>query len=215
MSRGFCARLAALAFAAALPACSGLGTASNSPSGGSFTDRFTSTVFGSAATGAAKPETETLECPPIDVRQGASTYAVYGPGERSGPNIRYQGTIGETARECGYLAGTVTMKVGLQGRIIVGPVGGPGRIDVPLRIAVVHEGPNPKTVWTKAYRVSVDIPQGASNAVFEHIDGSISFPRPPANEIDSYVIYAGYDPQAPKEQPKARGRKTRQSTRTQ
>ena len=33
-----------------------------------------------------------------------------------------------------------------QGRIIIGPAGGPGKVDVPLRIAVVQEGVKPKTI---------------------------------------------------------------------
>lgn len=195
----------------ALAACSSIPGGGSSPSGGSFSDRFTSTVFGPPASGPAPRESESLDCPPIDVRLGASTYAVYGPGERNSNNVRYQGTIGETARECGFLAGAVNMKVGLQGRVIVGPAGGPGRVDVPLRIAVVKEGPSPQTVWTKVYRISVEIPSGSANAVFEHIDANVSFPRPPGNDLSAYVVYAGYDPAAPSAQDRPRSRKTRQA----
>ena len=36
------------------------------------------------------------------------------------------------------------MKVGIQGRVILGPSGRPGQIEVPLRIAVVQEGASPR-----------------------------------------------------------------------
>ena len=40
----------------------------------------------------------------------------------------------------------MTMKVGVEGRVLLGPAGGPGQVDIPLRMAVVQEGPAPKTV---------------------------------------------------------------------
>ena len=69
-----------------------------------------------------------------------------GEVEPAALDMRYQGTIIRTARECHVNAGVMTMKVGVEGRIITGPAGGPGTVDVPLRIAVVKEGVNPKTV---------------------------------------------------------------------
>ena len=39
----------------------------------------------------------------------------------------------------------VTIKVGVQGRVILGPAGrGPATIDVPVRFAVVREGVEPE-----------------------------------------------------------------------
>ena len=45
---------------------------------------------------------------------------------------RYQVSIGQTARECTPAGGVMTMKVGVQGRILLGPAGGPGQVDIPL-----------------------------------------------------------------------------------
>lgn len=187
------ARLAALACCIAIAGCSGLPGGGDS-SGGSFTERVRNSVLGAPATGAAPREPETLDCPPIDIRQGASTYTVYGTGEQNSTNVRYQGTVAETARECGFLGSNITMKVGIQGRVLIGPAGGPGRVEVPLRIAVVKEGPTPVTVWTKVYRVPVDV--SGVQTTFEHIEPGITFPRPPGADFENYVIYAGYDPQA-------------------
>jgi hypothetical protein len=55
-------------------------------------------------------------------------------------NLRYQGTIIRTAREC-----NVTPAWDHEGRRRMRhhrPAGGPGTVDVPLRIAIVHEGVN-------------------------------------------------------------------------
>ena len=84
---------------------------------------------------------------------------------RSAMNLRYQVGIGQTARECKLNGTTLTMRVGVQGRVILGPAG--GRADrLPLRLAVVHEGPQPKTIFTKLNRVPVTIPPGDGNVQF-------------------------------------------------
>ncbi len=89
----------------------------------------------------------------------------------------------------------MTMKIGIEGRAITGPAGGPGTIDVPLRIAVVQEGVNPKTITSKFAREQVTITSDADRGTFTHIDPDISFPMPqPAANIDAYVVYVGFDP---------------------
>ena len=93
--------------------------------------------------------TTDIECPDVEVRTGAATLMIGskpGRGEPAALDVRYQGSIIRTARECHVNAGIMTMKVGVEGRIITGPAGGPGTVDVPLRIAVVQEGMNPKTI---------------------------------------------------------------------
>ena len=162
---------------------------------------------------AANPVTD-IECPDVDIRTGAATLMVgSNPGENppAALNLRYQGTIVRAARECAVVAGTVTMKVGVEGRIIKGPAGGPGQIDVPLRIAVVEEGPKPKTVLSKFYRIPVAIGDEPYTS-FTKVDSSIAFPMPnPAGLIDSYIVYIGFDPsgaaQGVKQHPTRKSRK--------
>ena len=87
------------------------------------------------------------------------------------------------------------MKVGIEGRVITGPAGGPGTIDVPLRIAVVQEGIHPKTITSKFARVEVAVGSAVDRVLFTHIDPDISFPMPqPIADIDAYVVYVGFDP---------------------
>jgi hypothetical protein len=165
-----------------------------------ITDRMKSFFFGAptqdAGTGAAGEAAE-LDCPAVAVRQGASTLAISAPGSDSSPmSMRYQVTIGQTARECAALGGVVTMKVGVQGRVLLGPAGGPGRVDVPLRLAVVEEGTNPKPVFSKLYRFVVDVPPGQTAVPFVHVDQDVTFPMPRAGAFDNYVVYVGFDPSA-------------------
>jgi len=87
------------------------------------------------------------------------------------------------------------MKVGIEGRIITGPAGGPGAVDVPLRVAVVQSGVTPKPIVSNFGKETVTIDQQVDRAAFTHIDDNISFPLPrPLGLIDSYVVYVGFDP---------------------
>lgn len=153
-----------------------------------------------------------FECPDVTVRQGASTLtSSANPAEPSAMNLRYQVTIGTTARECRLAGNMVAIKVGMEGRVILGPEGAPGQIDVPIRFAVVEEGIDPKTIVTKLDRVAVTVPANDSNVLFRHVTEGLLFPMPKAGAIDSYVVYIGFDPLSAQEQrkpgPKAKPKK--------
>jgi hypothetical protein len=140
--------------------------------------------------GTAKAD---IDCPTVTVRTGASTWQVSAGG--SGPTqVRYQGSLGQLARECAVLGETMTMRVGIEGRVLVGPKGGPGSVNVPLRIALVQEGPQPKPIWSKFYSIPVSVPQGASQAIFSHVEDDLTFPIPASKNLDNYVVYVGFDP---------------------
>jgi hypothetical protein len=139
-------------------------------------------------------------CPPVDVRAGASTLMIP-PSGADALSLRYQGSIAELGRECNVSAGIMRMKVGIQGRVLVGPAGGPGQIDVPIRYAVVREGPEPRTVISKFSKLAVAIPPGQQTVLFTHVDSEIAFPMPPGLDIEAYVVYVGFDPIGEKQQP--------------
>jgi len=192
----------------------GCSSGSLSGSSGSSSPDLTDRIAGFFGTGGSSrpqqvagepPPPEEIDCPSVTVRHGASTLTVHAPSrEQSAMTLRHQGTIGRTARECRIVAGTVQMKVGVEGRIILGPAGGPGKVDVPLRFAVVREGPKPVTIVTKDYRVPVTIEAGSNNVPFVQIDEELTFPMPSAAELSNYVVYVGYDPDVLKPQPRRR-----------
>lgn len=190
----------------AVSACSspdGIGASPVSSGGGTFRERMAS-LFGSDSTAAAAttaPSFNDYDCPPINIRSGASTLMAHVPNqEPSATNLRYQVSIGQTARECAALGATMTIKVGMQGRVIIGPAGATGQIEVPIRMALVREGPEPKTIWTKLYRIPVGIPPNQPNVSFLHIEEDLTFPLPSAGELDAYVVYLGFDPDGVREQ---------------
>jgi len=157
------------------------------------------TTGGAAGVGGdANASASNIECPSVDVRTGAATLLIGskpGEGEPAALDVRYQGSIIRTARECHVNAGVMTMKIGVEGRIITGPAGGPGTVDVPLRIAVVHEGVNPKAIVSKLARIPVTVTGAVDRVTFTHVESDVTFPLPqPLADIDSYVVYVGFDP---------------------
>lgn len=133
------------------------------------------------------------DCPGATIRQGASAWA---QNDGQGPtNVRYQASIVQIARECAILGSTMTIKVGIEGRIVVGPKGGPGNVTVPVRVALVQEGPQPRPIVSKFYAVNVTVPQGANQVPFTQVDDDLTFPLPADKNLEKYVIYVGFDPQ--------------------
>lgn len=208
--------LCAVAFAGvalALGACGS--TSTSSLLSGSPLDLFSSsskaTKTDTAASGTETVSASDIECPEMKVRTGASTLMVGskpGDGEPAALDVRYQGTIIRMARECNVHAGMMTMKVGIEGRIITGPAGAPGTVDVPLRIAVVQEGLTPKPIVSKFAREQVTISSAVDRVTFTHIDNDLTFPLPqPLGLIDSFVVYVGFDPLGAKPEPRRPARR--------
>lgn len=210
---------AALVLAAALGACSSTdeffsGQPAPSEKSGSpgFADRFRN-LFGSGSEAQAAGATAAqagqggqggggstlsaleVDCPSVDIRQGASTLQMNAPGSDQALGLRYQASFGRTARQCSVNAGTLSIKIGVQGRLILGPAGAPGETQIPLRYALVREGIEPKTVWSKLYILPVSLPPGQPNVPFTHVSEDLAVPVPSQADLDKYVIYVGFDPQ--------------------
>jgi len=161
---------------------------------GSLSDMFTSSSAKAPQTVAgAQPD---VNCPPVEVRQGASTLTIGSTGNQSAMSVRYQGEFTREARDCAVVGGNMVMRIGVQGRVIVGPAGGPGQVEVPLRIAVVQETPGgARPITTKFVRIPVSVGGNEGNPLFTHIEEGVTFPVPtPTSSLDDYIAYVGFDP---------------------
>jgi len=207
-------RTALIMLAVLLSGCSSIGNmfGGSSSSSGASSDLLpaATTTSQASATPATPPD---FECPSVEIRSGASTLTITEGAARGSEGaplaLRYQGSIVRTARECIVNAGVVNLRVGIEGRIVLGPAGGPGEVHVPLRIAVVEEGANPKTIVTKLYRTVVAIPPDQGNSSFSYVAEDLSFPMPRGSAIEKYVIYLGFDPQAEPARPARPARRGR------
>jgi hypothetical protein len=187
---------------AAPPTASPPSTTSSSSFGSkisSFFSNSSATSHQSVTNTSTGAQQANLDCPMMDIRNGASTLQIPPPTEdqNSTMSLKYQGTFVRAARECAAVNQQMVMKVGVEGRIIVGPAGGPGQVDVPLRIAVVDETTaGTKMITTKFIRIPVTVAPGQGSVDFSHVEEGLSFPMPSAADLDSYVVYIGFDPLA-------------------
>jgi hypothetical protein len=196
----------------AAPAATPPVSAAASPSSNSLKDKIESFFASAGAASEPRPVVNTqqanVDCPLIDIRQGAGTLSIPMPppdGSNDAMSLKYQGTFVRAARDCKVINGQLVMKIGVQGRVIVGPAGGPGQVEVPLRLAVVDQSPaGSKTILTKLVRIPVMVTNDDAGAVFTHIEDDFAFPLPSSAELDNYLVYIGFDPIGAQEQDKAR-----------
>lgn len=186
------------------------GSRLGTPSNPVVTTGTTAGVTNSAPTGSltvgSGPDMQVYDCPPVTVRTGAATWQVT---DKPSGALKLQGTITRLARECAIAGPNMQVKVGIEGRVLLGEKGAPGPVKVPIRIAVVQEGPTPRTLFTKFFFVAVDLPRDQSQATFAVVEDLVSFPLLKPAEMDRHVIYVGFDPQGteakePKSKPAAK-----------
>jgi hypothetical protein len=140
-------------------------------------------------------------CPPVEVRVGTEALPIYERGHDGDDAwIRFQGSITKTARECHTLGDTLTIKVGIAGRLTAGPKGSPGNFTVPLRVAVVKQHGD-KVFYSQMSRAPVSITAPIYASDFAYVIDNISFKITPADR--DLIVYVGYDEGKPKAPPGA------------
>lgn len=184
--------LAGTALALSLAGCAGFNSQGTFGAPGTTVDGAAAsapvTASGTTVASGAGDGTE-VTCPPVTVRSGASTWQV----PAAGGGLRAQGTFGTLARECKVTAGQMNIRVGIEGRVILGDKGTPGAFTVPIRVALVQEGPNPVTITSKFFVVPVQILPNESQAGFAVVEEGITFPLPKGDDLERYIVYVGFD----------------------
>lgn len=133
-------------------------------------------------------------CPRFEIAPTEHQATVYEAG-RDGDElgVKHRGEIMRTARECAINAGQVSVKYGFSGRILLGPRGQAGRINLPAKITVVDGSGVPVT--EQSVTVSVDVtlenPIGYFSAV-----RTVTFPIPQGSRPGEYRLIVGF-PQMP------------------
>jgi hypothetical protein len=130
------------------------------------------------------------ECPQVNVPSGASSYASYAGAPDAG-NVRFQARISDFARECTLSAGNnVTIRIGVEGRVILGSKGSPGTYPAPLTITVRDR--SGATVASRGQRLSVTVPAGDTQGKFRIVEDAIVVPISPDKPLSSYEILVGF-----------------------
>jgi hypothetical protein len=130
-----------------------------------------------------------LQCPPVEIDEGGAAARVGGPENAT---VRYQFAISQTARECAPVSpNQFTLKVGVSGRLLIGPAGKPGAYSAPLRVTV-HDENTKKDAFTKVYKVEASVPD-AGDAPFNLVTEPIVLPMTRTELADDYTLTVGFD----------------------
>lgn len=151
-----------------------------------------------AAPGGASPAyaaaDPSLPCPPVEINPGTGSYRLFETGkDGDAMSLRYQATVVKMARECDGLGAEMAMRVGVIGRLVVGAKGGAGRVDVPVRIAVV-DGQN-QPVYSQLRTIPVEIGAGAVDMEFSHVEEGILVPVDDTR-LRGWRVVIGFDDRA-------------------
>lgn len=143
--------------------------------------------------------TEHVLCPDISILDGTAEDRVYGKGDQTNANLRYQFSINDVARDCSVQNGEMSLKVGVAGKVLLGPVGAPGSFMAPVRIAVIRRA-NDEPVASKLYQVPVAVAPGSTEGPFTLVADELAIPYSYANAQHDFEIKLGFDPNDPSSQ---------------
>lgn len=127
-------------------------------------------------------------CPSVEVLDGTASLRV---GRAGSSDVAHQASLTDVARECLFQPGSVSLKVGVQGRMLIGTAGRPGSYTVPVRV-VVKRGDS--VVVSRIARISVAIPAGETSAPFAHVEEGITVARTTGMDpADEFSVLVGLD----------------------
>ena len=159
--------------------------------------------FGNGATGVKKffglgkpplpPQTASPSgCPEITVLDGTGAARIMAANAAGNAGLKHQFSISDVARECQLSNNQMVLKVGVEGRVLLGPSGSPGTFDVPIRIAIVNKIDD-RPFLSKMYRVAASIPAGQTGTPYTLVADSLVIPFGAGRTAQDYSIKIGID----------------------
>ena len=155
------------------------------------------------------PNAREIRCPAVDIQGGTETLTVRVAAKAGETGaVRHQANVTRTARECRLEGDTLHLKVGVAGRVVLGPAGAPGSFTVPVRVAVTRG--MTQVVYSKLGRASVTVPAGADSALYAYVDEAVSFRLGEGDRPTLYYVHVGLDEKGDKpEKPQRRASRQR------
>jgi hypothetical protein len=153
----------------------------------------------------AKPGSEVrhIFCPQVIILEGTAASQAYAGTPPSSANLRYQYALDDTARECALEGDQLAIKIGVAGKVLLGPAGSPGSFSVPVRMAVLREHDN-QPIVSKLYSAAVTVAAGETRADFTVVSEPLSVPFIQDHSEDDYTIKVGIDEGASADKPAAK-----------
>jgi hypothetical protein len=147
--------------------------------------------FGSAAPPpVAQVAEEEVECPPVSVEAGGAAIRLQAGGSSEG--VRSQVSITDVVRECTRgPGGSVNVRVGVEGRALIGPAGSAGGHFASLRV-YVRKGE--QILSTRTARVGATVSAAEGSAPWAHVENGVSIPASAFSTRGDIDIFVSLSP---------------------
>lgn len=123
-------------------------------------------------------------CPQVYLRDGTAVLRRYAKGAKDDPQkLLYQVTLADTTRQCVLNESQLVVTVMVQGRVVEGPAGTGGTVNVPIRVAATDEK---TTLYSELVQHSVDI--AAGQFIFKQANIAL-----PGGSGGFTKVYVGFD----------------------
>ncbi|MFL5074520.1 MAG: hypothetical protein ACJ8DS_04640 [Microvirga sp.] len=136
----------------------------------------------------APRQTGDAYCPSVGLIEGSAAIRAYNNNRVGDPSaLRHQISLNQFARECDEQPdGSILVKVGVEGRVLLGPAGAAGRFDAPVTF-VIKRGDS--ILATRTQRVSIAVPAGDTQASFVTVQDGLVVPAKAGEyEIDVGLV---------------------------
>ena len=131
----------------------------------------------------AVTQQEDISCPVLDVAANGAALRDFAGGAEAGARaLRHQISITKLARECKDAGASISMKLGVEGSVLLGPSGSPGTFKVPL---VFEARLKDQVVASRRETLSVTIPPNEARAFFSTVLSDFVIPKD--DDTDVYV----------------------------
>lgn len=130
------------------------------------------------------------ECPEIKVREGTEAIFAYENNEINPRQLQFQAVIDSQSRNCIVSNGLITVNMGVQGRLLLGPKSNTNSQTLPLRFAVERDG---AAVFSQVYEIPTTVTPPNQSEEFVKIIENVAIPYLGGESI---VIWVGFDTQA-------------------
>ncbi|WFS01506.1 hypothetical protein [Rhizobium tumorigenes] len=181
--------LLVVSLTAALSGCSSLGLGSKDSK-----DPATQISVAPEGTASATPATQPVgqayvagKCPQIVIRDEGAIYKTYAKGAKDDASqLAYQASLVQGTRQCTTDGTALNMTIVVQGRIVAGPMGGSGSVNLPIKVSVMD---GQTVLYSDTTNYQASIPAGEGAAQFLYTDNKIHVTGGAAGFVSVYVSF--------------------------
>lgn len=130
-------------------------------------------------------------CPRFTIWTRDSNVTIYEAGRvGDGLAVMHRGEITKTARECNIENGRVTVKYGFSGRILLGPKGKSGNVQLPVNVFVTDA----KREKVANDKLRIDVPVALEKPIgYFSTVREVSFTIPEGARPGEYEVFVGFE----------------------